>query len=284
MKMILFRQINADIKQGILRRWKTFVLILLIAMVLNGLFLFNQDGLIAKGRIHGSVSLGDALYYMFRGMKEYDPKTGEMFDIVDSYLVWNLMLAFVISSYPVRELKNAGKVYLTRATSRIQWWLSKCVWNMLTVSLFYCCIFAGIFFSGLLCDSIFEHVSFTSLQFNGEIFKRVFRQDLIEGTKNYILLQIFILPYVASLAISGFQMAIEFIINEAVSYIVVIGICGFSAYYMKWFLIGNGMMVYRSTAMNPRGIGILLPILASVALFVISIVVGYLSFRNKDIL
>ena len=282
--MILLRQINADIRQGILQKWKVFLITTCISLGLTVLFLYTTSGLITKGRITGSVSLGDVFYYMFRGMKEYDPKTGELFDIVDSFLIWNLLLAFIISYYPVRELRNTGKIYLTRANSRIQWWLSKCVWNILTVSLFYLCIFVGMVIGGFISSFFFDHITASSFLFNPEIFKKVFKQEFTQGMQKYIMAQIMILPFVASLAISMFQMAVEFIFNEPISYIAVIVICGFSAYYMKWFLIGNGMMVYRYFYVNPKGMGIVLPLLASGVIFTLSIVVGYISFRNKDIL
>jgi hypothetical protein len=79
-------------------------------------------------------------------------------------------------------------------------------------------------------------------------------------------------------------MAVEFIFNEPISYIAVIVLCAFSAYYMKWFLVGNSMMVYRYIYVNSKGIGIFLPLLASSILFIVSIMAGYISFRNKDIL
>ena len=282
--MILIRQIKVDIRQGILLKWPFYLITFAISLGLTALFVVSKNNLIVQGKISGSVSLGDAFYYMFRGMREYDPLLKKAFDIVDSFLIWNLLLAFMAGNYPVSDLKTTGKNYLVRANTRRQWWLSKCAWNVFTVLAFYMCIFAGMLIGTYLCSLFTDNITWTSVIFNPELFKKIFLVDLQGGTQGYILAQMIVLPVAASLAISMFQMAVSLIANAPIGYITVVTICVFSAYYMKWFLIGNGMMVYRYRDVNPNGIGILLPLLASLIIFVLSGLVGYISFRNKDIL
>lgn len=275
--MNILKQILFDLMSGIVERWKVFVFVVCVSAVFAAVFFHSKGLLIASGRLDGTISFMDALIYMFRGMEEYRPELKQAFDLTDSYLIWNLVLAFMIGDYPVRELRTTGKNYIIRSRKRVSWWLGKCVWNICSVLAFYVCIYLGIAIAALAYNGLGTTI-------NGGIFLNVFRVALSSGSETSLLLRTFLLPVLSSMAISMFQMLVALVCGGIVGYVGTIVVCGLSAYYMAWFFPGNGLMVYRYNLVNPNGIGIVLPACLCIAIIVICCLAGGTYFENKDIL
>lgn len=275
--MGLLKQILFDFRQGILARWKSYLLVMVIAILLSMSFYDFIKNLIMLGQIEDNANFADAIIYLFRGMEEYRPELKKAFDLTDSFLIWNLFLAYIVGSYPLRELRTTGKNFLIRTHSRGMWWFGKCIWNLNAVVVFYVCIFLGILIVSVINNGM-------ELNINEAIFLRIFHVNLDASLKGYLMLQVMLLPVFSSMAISMLQMMVSLFVNEIVGYICTVTICGLSAYYMRWFLPANGTMVYRFVTVNHNGIGIVLPIFGDILIIFISYVMGKKYFENSDII
>lgn len=274
--MKLLKQISFDWKQGIMMRWKLYLVVVVISTILTAFFYASIKKYMFNNPV-GELSFMDALLYMFRGMKEYRPEFREAFDISDAYLIWNILLAFIIGDYPTKELTSTGKIHLIRMRKRKIWWCGKCVWNMLAVFVFYGCIYLGILIGTLYGEG-------KILSVNETVFFRTFNISLSEQSIQYVILQVLLLPVFSSMAISFLQMVVSIGSNDMLGYISAMLVCGLSAYYMKWFMPGNGGMVYRFMAVNPDGIGLIKPLSADLLIMLVSFLAGCYYFENKDIL
>lgn len=282
--MITIKHIYLDIRQGIISKWLFFAGIFLLSGVLTYLFLKSYSQLIDKGSITGELTLGDSLCNLFRGMKEYIPALKEPFRIEDTFLIWNVLLAFAIAQYPLRNLNGVGKNYLVRSDTRMQWWIGKCIWNVMTVLLFYMVIYLGIFFGTYVASFFIPHIQWNSLVLNKSFFQRIFLVTLADNAQENIIFKIMILPWMAALAMSMFQMAVSFITNASIGFVAILLYCGMSAYYMTWMLLGNAMMVHRYVDVNPNGIEMNTLLLTCVLVWGVSFTAGYIRFRQRDIL
>lgn len=264
------KQVSYDLIQGIMKRWKLYLFTIGVSAALTAVF-YNS--------IHtaANVSFLDVLLYMFRGMPEYRPELKKAFDVTDSFLIWNVILAFIIGAYPNKELKLTGKNHLIRVKKRSIWWAGKCVWNIASVIVFYACIYLGMFIIVL-----WHHgMNFT---INQDLFTRIFKIKLEMDLQKEIVLQAVFLPVTSSMAVSMLQMTAALIGNEASGYISAMAVSVLSAYYMVWFLPGNGSMVFRYLAINEKGIGLWLPLFAYFVISVSCFFIGKYYFENKDIL
>lgn len=53
---------------------------------------------------------------------------------------------------------------------------------------------------------------------------------------------------------------------------------------MKWFMMGNYLMMYRNEFINQKGMNLGIALMVDAGVMIISIVAGYLYFRRYDVL
>ena len=274
----LFNEIRFDIKQGIIARAGWFLMAVLVSVVFAEVFFYTRNQMITDGRVSGELYYMDAYMWMFRGMEKYNPQAKEAFDITDSYLVWNFLLAFIIGDYPVRELRTTGKNWLVRSESRTAWWIGKCIWNIITVFLFYICIHIGIVITAFVNNASWEP------SLNRDVFVRTFKLMIDWNYADILMSKALLLPILSSLAVSQLQMLLMLILGAITGYAGVVVSSGVSAFYMTGVLPGNGMMVWRYKCITPEGIGILTPIVADMVIVILCVIVGYKIFKKYDVL
>ena len=72
--------------------------------------------------------------------------------------------------------------------------------------------------------------------------------------------------------------------SAIISYISIITVAIFSAYYTVWFLPGNFLMTYRYTQVCENGVFLATSVMVDVVIIVVSVIVGYVYFRKYDVL
>ncbi len=280
---VMFNQLKLHIREGIIVKWYLFLTVMLVSFSLSMVYIFIGNSAIERYSDTQQLTFLNVVAYIFRGMQEYNPAEGKEFIIEDNYLIWNVMLAIIVGMYPLRNLKKMGKISLLQVKNRLWWWLSICLWSVVTVFLYYVMVYIGAFVAVFLMTFIMENVNVFSSGFDIFLLKRVF--GITYDTVPVIFwIKIFVLPICASLAISGMQVALSFLAGEAVGYISVIAVCIISAFSMKPIWIGNCMMAKRYIEINPNGIGMAIPIIICLAVWIVSVSAGYIYFNNKDIL
>jgi len=195
-----YRMVQADIRQGILSAYLKYMIVLIVSIVFTQNYYAKVENYIVQGKVAGKVRILDLLIYFFKGMKEYIPASNRPFEIPVDFLLLNMLLAFIIWNYPMKDMNGYGRSILARSDTRMSWWLSKCIWNVLSVLTYYAAIYI------------------------------------------------------------------------------------FSAFYMKWFMIGSYLMMYRTDFINPNGMHLGKALVVNVCIIIISILTGYLYFRRHDVL
>lgn len=266
-----------DIVYGIqVNRYK-YILVLLFFMYLNVSFFNNINIFRLSGIIEESPSIVDCWIYIVRGMGIYIPSKEMPFQIPIYWLMTQVLLAFLILSYPTQDLDTYGIQILTRTRSKCLWWVSKSLWNICTVVSFYCIgFFIVTIFSIFSGNASFE----PHILINNEI-----NQINLENFRGiYLYIAIFILPIVTSIALSMLQMTISFVLSPILSYIILVCYIVASAYYCFPLLIGNFTMLLRNNVIEPMGSDNMSAIAVSLFVYVIAFVTGLFYFKKSDIL
>ena len=144
--LLLKRQIKHDVKNGICRRYKIYLLfIILLSVILafwNKKISLNMDN---------KAGIIDYLMYIFSGKEEVGTLTNQdIFDIPIAWLFVHIYVLFAIGTYPKAEYTERGYQFLIRAGNKWCWWIGKCVYIFFSVILYYLCIvLTGSIFSAL---------------------------------------------------------------------------------------------------------------------------------------
>jgi len=278
----LSQHIKHDIKMGVFSQWKKYIISSLIFVILCGqLFTQHKTILLDPARlrlnqIEPVLSFGDYFLFIFHGMKIFNPVDKD-FQVNIFWVLVNIYLSYIVSFYPFKDLNGYGQLMLLRSHKRSYWWISKCVWNVLSVTFFYIivCVITSLFalFTGKMDVEIHKNVQLYFSEIN------------VEGlSRQRILLIAFLLPLIASVAISLFQMLISMILRPLVGFTLTILIICSSIFYCTFWLPGNYIMIMRNESFLPgSGIKFSNGIIVSAIISIFSIFVGLYFFNKKDI-
>lgn len=65
------------------------------------------------------------------------------FEVPVLFLLINILLAVLIGGYAAGELHGTGLNKLVRCRRRSDWWICKCIWNVISVLGYYAALIAG---------------------------------------------------------------------------------------------------------------------------------------------
>ena len=265
--LLLKRQIKHDVKNGICRRYKIYLLfIILLSVILafwNKKISLNMDN---------KAGLIDYLMYIFSGKEEVGTLTNQdIFDIPIAWLFVHIYVLFGIGTYPKTEYMERGYQFLIRAGNKWCWWLGKCVYIFISVIFYYLCIIFTSFIFSALNGSSHNEV-------NKEICERILRIDINNITDMKLYLCLVIMPILLFLAISFACMSISFLTNNILAIMILMGYLSVSEYWCNARLLGNYTMLLRIHKMSFT-IGIIVSI---IGLFLCG-VLGSRYFNKLDI-
>lgn len=273
-----YKIIKHDLTEGIRQNALKYILSFFLFSLLSMMFFSSVISMYTPSQqslSHGSFM--DCAIYIFRGMNVYIPSPESPFMIPITWLTIQVMAAFLIVSYPTQDLHSYGVQILTRTKTRGSWWISKCVWNIFTTILFYSIGFIVI----MLFALIFGKLSlFPGLELN-LIINEV---DLQSIGLFELVIAVFLLPVLTTIAISLFQMTLSFILTPILSYLITVCVFVSSAYFCLPVFIGNFSMLLRNQLIYPQGSSSSTAIIINISIIVISIMTGYLYFKRYDIL
>ena len=256
--------IRYDIKNGILLRWKLYLPLLLVPFLFGAALAFPES---PPGFIEG-------LLHYFRGMGIFDPGTNQEFTIPFSWLLFQLYVLFLTSSYPIRDLNQSGIQLFIRTGQRNKFWGSKCIWNLCTVLISWLLYLVGIALVVLLGKgSLLEGVDAERvLQLSGL---------MVEGiSTGKLLFCSLVLPLVSLIAMGTLQQALSLFWKDLPSYVATVVLLCASAFWCTPFLIGNHSMLLRTL----YGDWLLTALIVDVLVIAVSLMVGFKKFSKFDIL
>lgn len=219
----------------------------------------------------------DRLLFCFKGMLPLDQPQDFRLPVL-----WFLILAgclFLNLDYLLDDLTQEGQQVMVRSVRRSGWYLSKCVWNLLSCGL--------IFLLGMLTCLIFTLLFGGKLSLTNDI--QVSRYNLgtwgeAPMTVGGALLVGVLLPYLTMAGFSQLQMTLCLYVKPVLSFLACVCLLVLSLLLSLVWIPGNGAITLRSALLNP-GLHPPLPLLVTAVIFLaLGVLAGLLRFRRMDLL
>ena len=224
--------------------------------------------------------MGDVLLYNFGGMKKYELSMENVFQFPVTWMLLFVMILFVTLSYPMNNLCGFGNKLLIKGKSRVKWWLSKCIWNLLCNIIFF-----GIIFTLILSFCSISGIQ-SGMQVNTDMQTVLFNLGADTSLKPDAIMPVgdIVMVFMLSVAICQIQMALGLWLKPIYSFMVMCMVLLLSAYFQSLFVIGNYAMLIRHLWINEDGIDCKVAIPAMCLIIFITVIVGVIRFKKYNII
>lgn len=271
----LFLLVKHDLRQGILHRWKFFLISLLYFVFIDIVFIVGINTMFADTNVKCSIS--DIMLNIFIGNKSCDPAEGNGVNIAINWIVFHALLFSSIGFYLIDDLKKSATQIILRTKSRTLWWTSKIIWCMVLVVSYYllffiCAVLCG-FFSGNITFSLSDEIVF-------ELYEITVQGVSVGKT----IFTIIVLPMIVSISFAIVNAFISLIVKPIISLILVVCYLVVSAFYESPILLFNYSMVLRNNFDGVNGVSNQNGVLISIVLLLICFTIGIKVIKKKDII
>lgn len=277
-KNMFLMQVKHDFIMGTIYSWKKYIIVFLIFLF----FIINFQSIISSEVKYNSFknlpNFSDYVIEIYKGRTNFnfDNKL-ETLKIPASWILINIFLTFIIGYYPLLDLKTYGMQILLRSKRRYQWFLSKCIWVIGNVIIYY-----AIGYVVMILFSVFN--GGISLTPTNEINMNISQVNTTSFTSQTFFCICILLPIIISIALSLFQMTVALFTTSILSNIVIISILVISTFYCNGMFIGNYLMILRNSKIDLNGVNTINGLIIGTIIIIISIIIGILKFKKIDIL
>lgn len=195
-------------------------------------------------------------------------------------ILWFLVMAgclFLNLDYPLNDLTDAGQQVIVRSVNKKGWFLSKCVWNLMSTALYV--------LLGALTALAFALINGGSAQLVNTpdvMIKALNIYTITTLTVGQTLMVAVVLPYLTLVTLNMLQMVLSLVMKPIFGFLICICMLVISLFYSSPYFIGNGAMAARSGIQMEGFVEPLPTALTCIGVMVLSIVVGIIRFDRMD--
>ncbi len=266
-----------DIFEGIFHRWRYFLVAVLFFAFTDFVFVNNVSTFFASSDENLKCSIADIILNMFIGNEQFAPDLKKGIHISIIWLVFHTLMFSFIGFYIEDDLKKNATSLIIRVKSRKQWWTSKAIWCVLTVSIYYALFFAV----ALVFAALFGTISFEA---NTQIAYEFLNINVSDVGMFDVIFASFILPMIISTSVALFSAMLSLIMKPVYAFLIVIFYLAASAFYCSVFLLFNFSMIIRNNFYSVNGVANQYGALIAICLMMVSYSIGLILIRRKDIL
>lgn len=262
-----------DIKNGIIRNLQMFIPVIFLSFC----HCISMD---MSFKDH-HPALANYVIGFFRGVEPINLLGDDIrFEIPVIWLLFYIYLTYLVGHYPYKDLDSFGKLVMIKGNSRVKWWISKCIWNMVVVITYYLCIYVVMLAFSAVHNGIFIKPDKLLIErMSGVSMDGVSLKPLI------VVKLCVILPVLISLGMSLVQMCMALFIRPVYANIVFIILILGTAHECKEYLINNYLMFIRSCfVVGSDGVRYSVGITIAICMIIVGIAVGIIKIRRKDII
>lgn len=269
-----FNLLKQDLRYEIISGWKKYfaAAILFILFSCSMLILYSQD-------MAETPTLGDFLLNILAGAPQSRASGAQ----VISNTSWILMAALIIYmtlGYPWEHLSGMGKHLLILSKSRISWWISKCIWIIASVFIYYSIALIVTLLFTIICGGV---ISFAISADTPYLFG--FDRVSALNVPPWSIVRPAILLFAMTSAVCLFQLMLSLFIKPLFSYLVTLCMLSMSICFQRLYLIGNYMMAARSeNFLSENGMNFWQGLVIAVCMVLFVMTVGSQIFSKTDVL
>lgn len=229
-----------------------------------------------------SGSWMDIMFYIFKGQEpiEISAALEQLFEF-PMPMVWLFVMEACLLlnlDYYLYDLSLTGQQIIVRCGKRTMWFLSKCVWNLLSTVLYFCVTELTAFFCTLFLKG---NISINTTLEIQQIIMGDF--ELARISAGQAVLIGIVSPFLTLAALNILQMTLCIFVKPIISFLCCTGMLVFSVYVSNSFILGNGAMAIRLLEENGSGVAPAITIALAIIGIFACMVVGTMVFKKTDI-
>lgn len=265
--------VSHDLRCGLLR---PAYLLAVIVPLISGLSYWSLCGYAEKGG-----SWLEFFFYLFKGQKyvQIDPVNPTQIPLPMTWLLAAGFCLFLNLHYFLYDLTLNGQQLMIRSGSRVRWFLSKCIWNLASCTLYFCILGVS---GGIVTCLVGGPLSLRTDPYMIAGFLNLFSQpelSVFQGIAVGLLL-----PFLTVAALSLLEMTLSMIIKPVLALILSIGLLVLSVLYNSGWILGTGAMTVRNQWVSQVGVSAAAVTVVTVGTILICTFIGAVFFRRMDIL
>jgi hypothetical protein len=275
---VLANMLVVDVRFGAREVAGRFAAALLLLAVFVTLFKFltlQGDGSFLN------LSFVDCFAGLFGGMSEYDPQHDSNFNVPAAWLCVCLMGAFVVLSYPARNLQSIGVKQCVAAGGRWCWWASKCIW---TVACAFAYWLLAVAVAALASGQVPAGEGLTLSRITPDVLGFFAASDCAAFGDTGELTGFVVCVPLALSALYLVQLAVSVNASPLVAFAVTASVLFYGAFYLHPLSLGNYLMLARSDLVINNGMNAACGAVLSAAVALVAALVGGALFARHDLL
>lgn len=271
--MTFYKILRHDLRCGLLR-WR-FLLIPLIALIP----LIEYLWLAAIYDVNGTTM--DMLIYILKGASPVSiiPGANEKIELP---VLWLLIIGsclLINMDYILNDLATNGQQIIIRCKNRVTWYLSKCIWNIMSSLLYLAIILISIAVVGSISGN------YISLSITPATLAVLFDIWGLESVTSWQAVMVgIVLPCATITALNLLEMTLCLFVKPILSFLSCIGILVVAIYVDNGFLLGNGAMTIRNIVIDAGESALGMVLLSIIITIIGCVILGFLRFSRMDIL
>lgn len=263
-----------DLRRGLMRWRYLFVPLICIACCFN--YLFWSSALSVSG------SWMDIVFFIFQGQEPINIAALSSVAQFPIPFAWILVMGsclYLNLDYFLMDLSLTGQQIIIRCKSRVKWFLSKCIWNILSTTLYFALIWLTALIFGCCIGST------ASLKPTPVVLQNAFGLAFPPEVSIWQALMVgILLPFFTLSALNLLQMSLCIFTKPIASFMLCVEILLLSVYVPNDFVLGNGAMTIRSEYVTNNGSSPVICLMTSCAIIALCVAVGTWRFSRLDIL
>lgn len=224
-----------------------------------------------------SPSFFDCIFFLFKGIKIYKPSQGSQFEIPALWMAVQVFTGMIVYSYPKDNFEKYGAQSLIRVKNKMKWWVSKYIWTVVNVILYYIAGYLTIF-------TVNSFINGNSILPDGLWNLLVNEIEISNITVIDLWTAGILIPVLTSISLSVLQMSLSFIFNPVYSFVMIMAYLTVSVYYYNLCFIASNSMILRNQIGGGGGRTCTEIVTVDIVVALVSGIVGYRRFRNLDVI
>ncbi|AQR76856.1 hypothetical protein ABNB59_14145 [Paenibacillus larvae] len=219
-------------------------------------------------------NIGDIVLGLLEG---YDKTKDEVFHIPASWICFHLSAVYIVSHYTADDLHDHGPYILTRTNNKSTWWLSKSVWIVMNVTLYYLLFVMIVLVWGFVTRTLSYSWSENSLQ--------RLPQSVTDASLAIVLMKTIIISFFFTLMCCLLQQTLSMLIKPIYGFITVAALVAISSFVDQIGSPGNyGMIARTELFRNEEGTMLSQCFMVNGTIAAVSFIAGLLYILKKDVL
>lgn len=273
MKIKLAKLIKRDLIFGFENNKYKFIGVALVFIAVVWINIVNLQGeVFALGMSSKDINFIDLFFSIFKGI-DYNVSP-----LPVNWILIHIYITYLIGSYCYDDLSEDSAHVIVRMGYRRDIWISKVIWMIATVIVFYLILLAITFvFSMTMFEISFEWSKFSNESILGTI------QSNYSGIQFALLtISIYVL---SSITMSILQMLISFILKPTYIYLINISILVISLYLKQFVIPIQGSLILRQNIFDTiYPINPVNTIVYNLIIFISIFIIGSIYIRKFDML